>query len=125
MNTAKSKSIHRSWYWLTLVPLICGASFALLNYAFWASAHGAWYGLPSYASQTNEAGRNAHLYWWMLVGLGGTATIVATILIPPFKSDSLPVGLKEVIRFGLAVALVVSSIFIVAYGLQAAGHYLK
>jgi hypothetical protein len=107
------------------VPLICGASFALLNYAFWASAHGAWYGLPSYAWRLKEAGTKAHFYWWVLTGLTVTATIVATVLIPPFKSETLPVGLKGVIRFALAVVLVVCSIFIVAYGLSAAGHYLK
>ncbi len=33
--------------------------------------------------------------------------------------------MKGVSRFVLAVVLVVSSIFIVAYGLSAAGHYLK
>jgi hypothetical protein len=54
-----------------------------------------------------------------------TATIVATILIPPFKSATLPAGLKGLSRFVLAVVLVVGSIFIVAYGPSVAGHYLK
>lgn len=54
-----------------------------------------------------------------------TATIVATILIPPFKSETLPVGLKAVTRFVLAVVLVAGSIFIVTYGVLAIAHYLK
>jgi hypothetical protein len=34
----------------------------------------------------------------MLAGLVVTATIVATILIPPFKSETLPAGLTRIIH---------------------------
>ena len=125
MNTTNSNSKRRFWYWLTLVPLVCGASFALLNYAFWASAYGDWYGLPSYAWRLMEARHKAHFYWWMLTVLTLTATILATILVPPLKSEALPGALKVLGRFALAVLVVLGSIFIVTYGMSAAGHYLK
>ena len=60
-----------------------------------------------------------------LAALSVTATVVSTILIPPFKSETLPAGLKAVIRFALAVVLVAGSTFIVTYGVLAVGHYLK
>jgi hypothetical protein len=72
-----------------------------------------------------EAGPKANLYWWVLAVLSVTATIAATILIPPFKSEILPVGLRAVIRFVLAVVVVAASILIVTYGLLAVGHYLR
>jgi len=126
MNTADPNSMHRSWYyWLTPVPLVIGASLALLKYAGWSAVYSGYYGLSSEAWRLKEAGSKAQLYQWVLAGLGVTATIVATILIPPFKSETLPAGLKGLGRFVLAVVLVVGSILIVAYGLSAAGHYLK
>ena len=126
MNTANPNAMHRSWYyWLTLVPLVVGASLALLKYAGWSAVYSGYYGLPSEAWRLKEAGPKAELYRWILAGLAIMATVVATILIPPFKSEALPVGLKGVSRFVLAVVLVAGSIFIVAYGLSAAGHYLK
>jgi hypothetical protein len=126
MNTANPNSMHRSWYhWLTLVPLVVGASLALLKYAGWSAVYSGYYGLSSEAWRLKEAGSKAQLYQWVLEGLGVTATVVATILIPPFKSETLPVGLKGLGRFVLAVVLVVSSILVVAYELSAAGHYLK
>lgn len=125
MDTANPNATHRSWYWLTLVPLILGASLALLRYAGWAGIYSAYSDRPSEAWRLKEAGPKAQLYWWLLAGLSVTATIVATILIPPFKSETLPAGLKGLSRFVLAVVLVAGSILIVAYGLSAAGHYLK
>ena len=86
MNTANPKSIHRSWYWLIVVPLVLGAWVALLRYLWWGAVYSAYYGLPSEAWRLKEAGPKAGFYYWMLAGLVVTATIVATILIPPFKS---------------------------------------
>jgi hypothetical protein len=126
MNTANLNSTHRSWYyWLTLVPLVVGASLALLKYAGWSAVYSGYYGLPSEAWRLKEAGPKVQLYWWVLAALAVTATIVATMLIPPFKSNTLPTGLKGLTRFVLAVVLVAGSIFVVSYGLSAAGHYLK
>jgi hypothetical protein len=126
MNTADSNSIHRSWYyWLTLVPLVVGASVALLRYAGWAAVYSGNYDRPSQAWLLKEAGPKANLYWWVLAVLSVGATIVATILIPPFKSETIPVGLKAVTRFVLAVVLVSGSILIVTYGVLAVGHYLR
>lgn len=126
MNTADPNSTRRfSWYWLTLVPLILGASLALLRYAGWAAVYSGNYDRPSQAELLKEASSKANLYWWVLAVLSVVATVVATILIPPFKSETLPAGLKAVIRFGLAVALVAGSILIVTYGVLAVGHYLK
>jgi hypothetical protein len=118
---------HRShsWYWLTLVPLILGASLSLLRYAGWAAVYSGNYDRPSQAWLLKEAGPKATLYWWVLAALSVTATIIATVLIPPFKSETLPAGLKGVSRFVLAVALVAGSILIVTYGVLAVGHYLK
>jgi len=125
MNTADPNSTHRSWFWLTLVPLVGGASWALLKYAGWSAVYSGYYGLPSEAWRLKEAGPKAQLYWWVLAALAVTATVVATMLIPPFKSETLPAGLKALGRFVMAVVLVAGSILIVAYGLSAAGHYLK
>ena len=125
MNSSDSNSTRRSRYWLTLVPLILGASLALLRYAGWAAIYSAYYDRPSEAWRLKEAGPKAQLYWWVLAALSVTATVVSTILIPPFKSETLPAGLKAVIRFVLAVALVAGSILIVTYGVLAVGHYLK
>jgi hypothetical protein len=126
MDTADSNSIHRSWYyWLTLVPLVVGASVALLRYAGWAAVYSGNYDRPSQAWLLKEAGPKANLYWWVLAVLSVGATIVATILIPPFKSETIPVGLKAVTRFVLAVVLVSGSILIVTYGVLAVGHYLR
>ena len=126
MNTANPNSMHRSWYyWLTLVPLVVGASVALLRYAGWAAVYSGNYDRPSQEWLLKEAGPKANLYWWVLAVLSVGATIVATILIPPFKSETLPVGLKAVTRFVLAVALVAGSILIVTYGVLAVGHYLR
>jgi hypothetical protein len=105
--------------------MVFGASVALLKYAGWAAIYSAYYGLPSEAWRLKEAGPEADFYWWFFAGLSGTATIIATILIRPLKSETLPAGLKAIIRFVLAVALIVASIFVVVYGLSAAGHHLK
>ncbi len=126
MDTADPNSMHRSWYyWLTLVLSVLGASWALLKYAGWSAVYSGNYGLPSEAWRLKEAGSEAQLYWWVLAALAVTGTIVTTILIPPFKSKTLPAGLKGLSRFVLAGLLVAGCIFIVAYGLSAAGHYLK
>ena len=125
MNTINSDSKLRHWYWFILVALVFGASLALLRYLGWAAVYSGYKGLPSEAWRVKEAGPKANFYWWVLASMTVTATIVATILTPPIKSETLPVGLKGVIRFASAVVLVVCSIFIVAYGLSAAGHYLK
>jgi len=105
--------------------LVLGASLSLLKYAGWSAVYSGYYGLPSEAWRLKEAGPKADLYRWVLMGLAVTATIVATILIPPFKSETLPAGLKALGRFVMAVVLVAGSILILAYGLSAAGHYLK
>jgi glucan phosphoethanolaminetransferase (alkaline phosphatase superfamily) len=123
MSTVNPNSMHRSWYWLALVPLVVGASVTLLKYAWWAAVFSAYYGLPSEAWR-EEAGPKANFYWWLFMGMSGAGTILATILIPSLKSENLPTILKAIIRFVLAVALVVASIFLVAYGLSAAGSYL-
>jgi hypothetical protein len=130
MIQAESTTEHtarrsQSWYWLTLVPLVVGASLALLRYAGWAAVYSGNYDRPSQAWLLKEAGPKANLYWWVLAVLSLTATIAATILIPPFKSETLPVGLKAVIRVVLAVVVVAASILIVTYGLLAVGHYLR
>ena len=130
MIQAESTTEHtarrsQSWYWLTLVPLVVGASLALLRYAGWAAVYSGNYDRRSQAWLLKEAGPKANLYWWVLAVLSLTATIAATILIPPFKSETLPVGLKAVIRVVLAVVVVAASILIVTYGLLAVGHYLR
>jgi hypothetical protein len=71
MNTANSNSMRRSWYyWLTLVPLVLGASLALLKYAGWSAVYSGYYGLPSEAWRLKEAGPKAQLYWWVVSGHG-------------------------------------------------------
>jgi len=117
--------MHRSWRWLALVPLILGASLALLKYAGWSAVYSAYYGLPSEAWRLREAGPKTQLYWWVSAGSAMVAAIVATRLIPPFKSEAVPAGLKELGRFVLAAVLVAGSICIMAYGLSAAGKFLK
>ncbi|MGD1081104.1 MAG: hypothetical protein ABR881_22520 [Candidatus Sulfotelmatobacter sp.] len=87
--------------------------------------HSSLYGVPSEARRLREADANADFNWWMLMGLAVTATIVATMLIPPFKSQSLPSSVKGISRFVLAVVLVVGLIFIAAAGMSATGFFLK
>lgn len=118
-------SDHRLWGWLGLIPLLVGASLALLRYAGWSAVVSAYYGLPSEVWRVKEASPKAQLYGWALVGLAAGATIVTTILIPPLKSESVSPGLKGTLRFLLAVLLVVASITLVAYGLSTVGHYWK
>ncbi len=125
MTTANSKSIGRSWYWLVLVPLVLGAARALLKYAWWAAMHGALYGIPAESRRLKEADANADFYLWTLLGLMVTATIVATMLIPPFKSHTLPSSAKGIGRFVLAVLLVVGLILIGVAGMSATGYFLK
>ncbi len=87
--------------------------------------HSSLYGVPSEARRLREADANADFNWWMLMGLAVTATIVATMLIPPFKSQTLPSSVKGISRFVLAVVLVVGLIFIAAAGMSATGFFLK
>jgi hypothetical protein len=117
--------MRRLWCWLALVPLVVGGARALLKYAWWAAVHGALYGIPKGTRRLQEADANADFNWWVLMGLAGTATIVASILIPPLKSQTLPTGLKGISRFLFALVLVVGSILIVAAGMSATGYFLK
>lgn len=125
MSTANSNSMHRSWYrWLILVPLLIGASFAFLNYAGWAGIYSAYYDRPAEAWRLKEAGPKADVYWWSFLGLSGIAAIIAT-LIPSLKSETIPAGLKTVIRLSLAITLVAASIYVGVFGLSAVGRFLK
>jgi hypothetical protein len=124
MSTADSKSLPRSWYGLALVPLVFGASRALLKYAWWAAMHGALYGVPAEAGRLKEADANADFYLWTLIALAGTATIVATKLMP-LKSQTLASSTKRISRIVLAVVLVAGLILIVAAGMSATGYFLK
>ena len=125
MNTAETKSTGRAWYWLALVPLVFGASRALMKYMWWAAMHSSLYGIPSEARRLQEADANAGFNWWMLMGLAITATILAAMLIPPFKSQALPPSLKGISRFALAAVLVVGLIFIATAGMSATGYFVK
>jgi hypothetical protein len=125
MKSTNFRSIRRLWYWLTVVPLVIGASVALLKYAGWSAVYSAYYGLPSEARRLAEAGPKAELYKWLLTGLAVTAIVVATILIPPVKSEAVPPALKGMTRFALAMVLVVGSIILCAASLSTAGHYLR
>jgi hypothetical protein len=125
METASPDSAPRFWWWLTLVPLVLGASWALLKYAGWSAVYSSYYGLPSQAWRLKEAGPKSQLYGWMSTMLTVTATIVAAFLIPAFKSESLPVGLKGLGRFLLAMVLVGGSIVMLTYGVSMAEFYLK
>ena len=125
MNTINGNSSHRLWGWLGLVPLLVGASLALLQYAGWSAVVSGYYGLPSQAWRVKEAGAKAHLYGWVLAGLAAGATIVATILIPPLKSESVSPGLKGTLRFHLAVLLVVASITLVSCAVSTVGRYWR
>jgi hypothetical protein len=119
------KSTWRRWYGLTLLPLTVAASLALLEYSGWSAVYSAYYGLPSEAWRLKEAGPKAQFYGWLLFGLGLTATIIAIVFIPPFKSENLPGNLEAISRVVLALLLVIGSIVVVAYVLSAAGHYLE
>ena len=125
MNTAESKSIGRAWYWLALVPLVFGASRALMKYMWWAAMHSSLYGVPAEARRLREADANADFNWWMLMGLAVTATIIAAMLIPPFKSQSLPSSVKGISRFVLAAMLVVGLIVLATAGMSATGYFVQ
>ncbi|GEM_PF-3966371 len=125
MNTVESKSINRAWYWLALVPLVLGASRALMKYMWWAAMHSSLYGLPAETRRLREADANADFNWWMLMGLAVTATIIAAMLIPPFKSQSLPSSVKGVTRFVLAALLVMGLILLATAGMSATGYFVQ
>jgi formate-dependent nitrite reductase membrane component NrfD len=125
MNTADSKSLSRAWYWLALVPLVLGASRALIKYMWWAAMHSSLYGVRAEARRLREADANADFNWWMLMGLAVTATVVAALLIPPFKSQSLPSSVKGVSRFVLAAVLVVGLILLATAGMSATGFFVR
>lgn len=124
MGTADSKPISQLW-WLALVPLVLGASRALIKYTWWAAMHSSLYGVPSEARRLREADANVDFNFWMLVGLALTASIVAALLIPPFKSQSLPSSVKGISRFVLAVVLVIGLILLAAAGMSATGYFLQ
>ena len=125
MNTAESKSIGRAWYWLALVPLVLGASRALMKYMWWAAMHSSLYGVPAEARRLREADANADFNWWMLMGLSMTATIVAALLIPPLKSQSFPPSVEGISRFVLAAVLVVGLILLATAGMSATGYFVQ
>jgi hypothetical protein len=125
MNSVESKAIGRGWCWLALVPLVLGASRALMKYMWWVAMHSSLYGVPAEARRLREADANADFNWWMLMGLAVTATIVAAILIPPFKSQSLPPSLKGVSRFVLAAVLVLGLIVLATAGMSATGFFVR
>lgn len=125
MNSAESKSLGRAWYWLALVPLVLGASRALMKYMWWAAMHSSLYGVPAEARRLREADANADFNWWMLMGLSMTATIVAALLIPPLKSQSFPPSVKGISRFVLAAVLVVGLILIATAGMSATGYFVQ
>src|SRR5579859_8231715 len=125
MNTAESKSLGRGWYWLALVPLVLGASRALMKYMWWAAMHSSLYGLPAETRRLREADANADFNWWMLMGLAVAATIIAAMLIPPFKSQSLPSSVKGVTRFVLAALLVMGLILLATAGMSATGYFVQ
>ena len=125
MNTTESKSISRAWYWLALVPLVFGASRALMKYMWWAAMHSSLSGVPSEVRRLQQADANADFNWWMLMGLAVTATIVATMLIPSFKSQTLPSSVKGISRFVLAAVLVVGLILLATAGMSATGYFVE
>lgn len=125
MSTVESKSISRVWYWLALVPLVLGASRALMKYMWWAAMHSSLYGVPAEARRLREADANADFNWWMLMGLAVMATIVATLLIPPFKAQSVPSSVSGISRFVLAAVLVVGLILLATVGMSATGYFVQ
>jgi hypothetical protein len=97
--------------WKVKSQLTAQATSDLLGFPFVLSSNGA-----DRAWRLKEASSKAQLYWWVLAGLAVTATTVAPTLIPPFKSETLPTGLKGISRFVLTVVLVAGSIVVVVYG---------
>jgi hypothetical protein len=85
--------------------------------------HSSLYGIPAEARRLQEADANADFNWWMLMGLALTASIVATLLIPPFKS--LPSTVKGITRFVLGVVLVIGLILLAAAGMSATGYFIQ
>lgn len=124
MSSSDSKSLRQLW-WLALVPLVLGASRALIKYTWWAAMHSSLYGVPSESRRLQQADANADFNWWMLVGLALTATILVTLLIPPFRSLTIPSSVKGIARFVLAVVLVIGLILLAAAGMSATGYFLQ
>jgi hypothetical protein len=83
------------------------------------------YGIPSESWRLKEAGPKADIYWWSFLGLSAIAAILATLLTPSLKSETIPAGLKAVSRLSLAIAMVAASIYVGVFGLSAVGQYLK
>jgi hypothetical protein len=123
MNDLDRKTVRQFWYWLVLLPLIGGASEAFIKYAGWAAFYSGNLGLPSESWRLKEAESKATLYWWLTAALALPAIVVAFRIIPSFRSQDLPPGIKGIIRFVLAVVLVLALISVVVIGVSAAGDY--
>lgn len=85
--------------------------------------HSSLYGVPSETRRLQEADANVSFNLWMLVGLALAATILVTLLIPPFTS--LPSSMKGITRFLLAVVLVSGLVLLAAAGMSATGYFLQ
>jgi hypothetical protein len=125
MKQANSSSVRRILCWLALVPLLIGASMALLQYVGWSAVYGGNYGLSSKALLVQEADTKAHLYFLLLMGLATAAALVTASVIPSIHSEDVSPTFRWVIRGALAFLLVSVSICIVAVGLATAGQYFK
>jgi len=84
--------------------------------------YSALHGIPKEARRFREADAHATFNWWLLVGLGGTAIVVAAILIPPFQSQTLPSSVNTISRVVFASVLVVGLICVVAVVTSATGY---
>jgi hypothetical protein len=125
MSRMNSNSPRRLWGWLILVPLLVGASLALLQYSGQCAIVSAYYDDPSKVEWVKEAETKGDFYGWMLFGFTAAALVIATILIPPLKSESISPGLKGTLRFLLAVLLVVTLIKLFGDGILTVGEHWK
>ena len=125
MSTGNGNTAHRLWGWLGLVPLVVGASIAFLRFGTLAGIVSGNIGRRSAALLVKEADAKAEFWGWVLLGLVAGAIIVATVLIPPIKSEDFSPGFKGTLRFLLAILLVVGSMTLIVYGLADAAYYWR
>jgi len=84
-----------------VLVILCALSF--LQYAGWATVYSGILGLPSRASETQEAATKARLFFWVFVVLEAVATLT---IAPLFRLENFwSREVRTVARYGMGLIL--------------------
>ena len=125
MRLAIPISTVRKLCWVGIVPLLVGASLALLQYAGWAAVYSGSYGLPWAAALVKEAAGEAQFFFYVLTGFSLAAFAAVLALIPPPLDEDASPSLRLLLRITIAAPIVAASIFAIAAGISIVGQHFK